>query len=433
MSAAVEKLEKSEVKLTITVDVDTFDQAIKKVYKKTKNRIQVPGFRRGKAPLKMVEEFYGKEVFFEDAANEVIPDAYSDAVKESDVDVVSRPEINVETLEDGKPFVFTATVAVKPEVTLGEYKGIEVEKRSSEVTDEELQDEINKELEKQARWIDVTDRPVQDGDEADIDFDGYIDGEQFDGGKAEGYKLVIGSHSFIDNFEDQLVGKNIGDETEVNVTFPEEYQVKELAGKPAVFKVKINGIRYKEVPELTDDFVEDTSENDDITTVDQYKDSIRKRLADAKEKKNKDDKEEEVLKKIVENSQMEISDKHIDEQVRQLKQEFSQRLASQGLSLQQYLQFTGSSESVLDEQLRPQALARIQTRLVLEKIAETENIQASEEDVDKEFEDMAKMYNMDKDKVKSMFTEEDLKGFKKDAEVRKAADLVVDAAVEKDA
>ena len=428
MSVQVETLEKSMAKLTIEVSAEEFETALDKAYKKNKNKISLPGFRKGKAPRAMIEKMYGAGVFYEDAANDLIPDAYESAAKESELEIVAQPSIDVTQIEKGKPFIFTATVAVKPEVTLGEYKGIEVEKKTAEVTDEELQAEIDKVRESNSRMITVDDRAVQDGDITTIDFEGFVDGEPFEGGKGEDYPLTIGSHSFIDNFEEQLIGKNIGEETEVNVTFPEQYQAEELQGKPAVFKVTIKEIKVKELPELDDDFAQDVSEFD---TVDEYKEDLKKKLLENKEAALKREKEEDVVGKIIENATMEIPDPMVDTQVRQMVQEFSQRIQSQGLSLQQYMQFTGMTPESLTNELQPQALKRIQSRLVLEAVAAAENIETSDEDLEKELEKMAEMYQMEADKLKELVGEEEKKQIALDLAVQKAVELVVDAAVEK--
>ena len=428
MSVQVETLEKSMAKLTIEVSAEEFETALDKAYKKNKNKISLPGFRKGKAPRAMIEKMYGAGVFYEDAANDLIPGAYESAAKESELEIVAQPSIDVTQIEKGKPFIFTATVAVKPEVTLGEYKGIEVEKKTAEVTDEELQAEIDKVRESNSRMITVDDRAVQDGDITTIDFEGFVDGEPFEGGKGEDYPLTIGSHSFIDNFEEQLIGKNIGEETEVNVTFPEQYQAEELQGKPAVFKVTIKEIKVKELPELDDDFAQDVSEFD---TVDEYKEDLKKKLLENKEAALKREKEEDVVGKIIENATMEIPDPMVDTQVRQMVQEFSQRIQSQGLSLQQYMQFTGMTPESLTAELKPQALKRIQSRLVLEAVAAAENIETSDEDLEKELEKMAEMYQMEADKLKELVGEEEKKQIALDLAVQKAVELVVDAAVEK--
>ncbi len=428
MSVQVEKLEKSMAKLTIEVSAEEFNAAIDKAYKKNRNRIAMPGFRKGKAPRAMIEKMYGAGIFYEDAANIIIPDAYENAAKESELEIVSQPEIAVEQIEKDKTFIFTATVATKPEVTLGDYKGIEVEKKTAEVTDEELTAEIDRVRESNSRMITVDDRATQDGDTVVIDFDGYVDGEQFQGGKAENYTLVLGSHSFIDNFEDQLVGKNIGDEVEVNVTFPEKYQAEELQGKPAVFKVKINEIKVKELPELDDDFAQDVS---DFDTLDEYKNDLKSKLLENKEAALKREKEETVIGKIIDNAQMEIPEPMVDMQTRQMAQEFAQRIQSQGLSLEQYMQFTGMTQQKMLDELKPQALKRIQSRLVLEAVVAAENIEISDEDVNKEIEEMAAMYQMEADKFKELVGDNEKKQISLDLAVQKAVDLVVDSAVEK--
>ncbi len=428
MSVQVETLEKSMAKLTIEVGAEEFEAALDKAYKKNKNKITIPGFRKGKATRAVIERMYGDGFFYEDAANVLIPDAYESAAKESELEIVAQPSIDVTQIEKGKPFIFTATVAVKPEVTLGDYKGIEVEKKTAEVTDEELQAEIDKVRESNSRMITVDDRAVQDGDITTIDFEGFVDGEPFEGGKGEDYPLTIGSHSFIDNFEEQLIGKNIGEETEVNVTFPEKYQAEELQGKPATFKVTIKEIKVKELPELDDDFAQDVSEFD---TVDEYKEDLKKKLLENKEAALKREKEEDVVGKIIENATMEIPDPMVDTQVRQMVQEFSQRIQSQGLSLQQYMQFTGMTPESLTNELQPQALKRIQSRLVLEAVVDAEKIETSDEELEKELEKMAGMYQMEADKLKELVGEEEKKQIALDLAVQKAVELVVDAAVEK--
>jgi len=428
MSVQVEKLEKNMAKLTIEVSSEEFENAIAKAYKKNKNKISMPGFRKGKAPRAMIEKMYGKGIFYEDAANSIIPDAYADAAKESELEIVAQPEIDVTQIESGKPFIFTATVALKPEVTLGEYKGIEVEKKEVEVTDEEVEAEINKVRESNARMLDIDDRATQDGDTVLIDFDGYVDGKQFEGGKADDYSLVLGSHSFIDNFEEQLVGKNIGDDVEVNVTFPENYQAEELQGKPAVFKVKIKEIKVKELPELDDDFAQDVSNFD---TIAEYKEDLKKKLTENKEEALKREREEAVIGKIIENAQMDIPEQMVDAQTRQMTQEFAQRLSSQGLSIDQYMQFTGLTPQKMLEELKPQALKRIQSRLVLEAVVAAENIETTEEELDKEIENMASMYQMEVDKLKEVIGEEEKKQIGLDLAVQKAVEIVTEAAVEK--
>lgn len=428
MSVQVEKLEKSMAKLTIEVSAEEFNSAMDKAYQKMKKRISIPGFRKGKAPRSMVEKMYGPGIFYEEAANAVIPDSYEAAAKESELEIVAQPEIDVVQIEKGMPFIYTATVAVKPEVTLGDYKGLEVEKADTDVTEEDLNAEIDKVREKNSRMVTIDDRATEDGDTVIIDFDGFVDGERFEGGEAEDYELVLGSHSFIDTFEDQLVGKNIGDEVEVNVTFPEKYQAEELQGKPALFKVTIKEIKVKELPELDDDFAQDVSECD---TLEEYKEETKKKLTEAKEEAAKSKKEADVVDKIIENATMEIPEQMVAAQVRQMTQEFAQRLQSQGLSLEQYMQFTGMSAHSFTEELKPQALKRIQSRLVLEAIVDAEKIEVSEEEIDKEIEEMAKMYGMETDKLKETIGEEERKHISKDIAVQKAVELAVEAAVEK--
>ena len=391
MSVQVEKLEHNMAKLTIEVPETELEAAIEKAYQKQKKSISLPGFRKGKAPRVMIEKMYGKGVFLEDAANSLIPVQYSMAAGESGLEIVSQPTIDVTQLEPGKPFIFTAEVAVKPEVTLGEYKGVEVEKQNTEVLDEEVDAEIFKERESNSRMIDVEDRAVENGDTVNLDFEGFVDGEAFEGGKGEGYPLVIGSNTFIPGFEEQLIGANIDEEKEVNVTFPEDYQAEELKGKAAVFKCKVNRIQKKELPEVDDEFAKDVSEFD---TLEEYKADIRKKLAEEKEKDAQRAKEDAVINKIIETSEMDIPDAMVDAQIDQMADDFGRRMQSQGLSLEQYFQFTGLTMEKLRDELKPQALKRIQTRLVLEKIAEVEDIQPTDEQVDEEIAKMAEMYKM---------------------------------------
>lgn len=428
MSVQVEKLEKSMAKLTITVEAAKFDAAVDSAYQKNKGKIALPGFRKGKAPRAMIEKMYGTGVFYEDAANELIPEAYETAAKESELEIVAQPEIEVTQMEKGTDFIFTATVAIKPEVTLGDYKGIEVEKKEAEVSEEEITAEIDKAREANSRLITIEDRATEDGDTVIIDFDGYVDGKQFEGGYAEDYTLVLGSHSFIDNFEDQLVGKNLGEDVEVNVTFPEEYHVDELKGKPALFKVKIKEIQKKELPELDDDFAQDVS---DFDTLDEYKADVEKKILENKENQIKREQEDQIIEKIIENAQMEIPQQMITAQTRQMTQEFAQRLRSQGLSLEQYMQFTGLTPQKMMEDLEPQALKRIQSRLVLEAVVVAENIEASDEEIDKELENMASMYQMEIDKLKELIGDDEKKQIGMDLAVQKAVEFVVKEAVEK--
>ena len=427
MSLQVEKLEKNMAKLTIEVSAEEVESAIEKAYQKQKSKISVPGFRKGKVPRKMVEKMYGVGVFYEDAVNDMIPTAYEEAAKESGLEIVSQPKIEVVQIEAGKEFIFTAEVAVKPEVELGEYAGVEVPKADVNVTDEDIMAEIDKEREQNARIISVEDRAVENGDMTVIDFEGFVDGVAFEGGKGTDYPLTIGSHSFIDTFEDQLVGKNIGEEVEVNVTFPEEYHSEELKGKPAMFKVTIKEIKKKELPELDDDFVEDVSE---FSTVDEYKESIKKNIEEKKVNEAKAAKEDAVIEKIIEGAKMDIPDAMVDSQVRQMAEDFARRLSAQGLSLEQYFQYTGLTGEMLVEQMKPQAIKRIQSRLVLEAVAEKENFEVTEEEIEKEVADMAAAYQMDADKLKELLTDADKDNMKKDIQVKKAVDFVTENAKE---
>ena len=427
MSVQVENLEKSLAKLTIEVDADTVEKSLDKVYQKQKKNITIQGFRKGKAPRNIIEKMYGAGVFYEDAVNDMIPAAYEDAAKESELEIVSQPKLEVVQIEKGKPFIFTAEVAVKPEVTLGDYMGIEVEKSDVEVTDEEVMAEIDKERESNSRTITVDDRAVEDKDIVTIDFEGFVDGEAFEGGKAEDYSLTIGSNSFIDNFEEQLIGAKIGEEVTVNVTFPENYQAEELAGKPAEFKVTVKEIKVKELPELDDEFAKDVSEFD---TLDEYKADIKKNLTESKEKEALAAKEDKVVEKIIENATMEIADLMVETQTRNIAEDFARRIQQQGLSIEQYFQFTGLNAETFLEQMKPQALKRIQSRLVLEKIAEVENIEVSDERVEEELKNMAETYQMEVDKVKELMGEEELKQLRKDLAVMEAATKVRDAAKE---
>jgi trigger factor len=427
MSLQVEKLEKNMAKLTIEVSAEDFEAALQKAYLKNKGKISIPGFRKGKAPRKMIEKMYGAGIFYEDAVNALIPEKYAEEADNCDVEIVSQPKIDVVQVEAGKPMIFTAEVALKPEVTLGAYKGIEVEKQNIEVTDEEIQAEVDKERENNSRVIDVDDRAVEDGDMVKLDFEGFVDGVAFEGGKGENYDLTIGSGSFIPGFEEQLVGAVIGEEKEVSVTFPEEYHSADLAGKAAVFKCTVNEIKVKELPDADDDFAQDVSEFD---TLDEYKADIRKTLMEKKEKEAKSAKEMAVVEKIVENAAMEIPDAMIDEQVRRMADDFAQRLQSQGLTVEQYFQFTGMTAEKLFEQMRPDALKRIQNSLVLEAVAEAEQIEVSEERLEEELTKMAEAYSMELDKLKEMLSEDTKEQIKKDLAVQAAVDLVRDAAAE---
>lgn len=428
MSVQVENLEKNMVKLTIEVAEDKVAAALKASYEKQKNRISVPGFRKGKVPMAMVEKMYGPEIFYEEAANIMMQEAYPAAVDESGVDVVSQPTVDVVQLEKGKAFIFTAEVAKRPEVKLGKYNGVTVTKIDTSVTDEEVMEALERERNNNARTVTVEDRAVAQGDTAVIDFEGFVDGVAFEGGKGENYALEIGSHSFIDNFEDQLVGRNAGDEVEVNVTFPAEYHAEDLAGKPALFKVKIHEIKAKELPELDDEFASDVSE---FETLDEYKESIKKNLQETKENNAKRTKEDEAIKKIIEKSEMEIPDAMVDMQVQNMIQEFAQRLAQQGLSIDQYMQFSGMTADKMKEQLRPEAVTRIQSSLVLEQIAKEENFEITDADVDAEIDKMAAAYGMEADKLKEYMGDAEKESMKRDIAVEKAVNFIMDNAKER--
>jgi trigger factor len=427
MSVKVEKLEKNMAKLTIEVPAEELEKATEAAYQKNKNSISIPGFRKGKVPRAMIEKMYGKGVFLEDAANAVIPGAYEKAYDECGEEIVSSPEIDVVTLEPGQAFVFTATVALKPEVTLGKYKGVKIDKVETEVTEEEIDAVINRERENNGRTKSVEGRPVQDNDTAVIDFEGFVDGVAFEGGKGENYDLVIGSHSFVDTFEEQLIGKNIGEETEVNVTFPEEYHSAELAGKPALFKVTIKDIKEKELPELDDEFASEVSEFD---TLAEYRADVKKNLTEQKEKAAKDQKEMAAIEAVIADAAMEIPDAYVQTVQKQMVDEFAQRIQMQGLSMEQYLQLTGSNLAMMEEQIKPQALKRIQSRLVLEAIVAAENIEAGEEDFDKEVARLAEAYKMEAEQVKEMIGESGKAEIMKDLAVTKAAEFVTENAKE---
>ena len=427
MSLQVEKLEKNMAKLTIEASAEDFEKAIQKVYLKARGRINIPGFRKGKAPRKLIEKMYGTGVFYEDAANDLIPTAYAEALKDCDLEIVSRPEINVTQIESGKPFIFTAEVAVKPEVTLGEYKGVEVEKSDVEVTEEDINKEVDKEREDNSRTIDVDDRAVENGDIIKLDFDGSVDGVPFAGGKAENYTLTIGSGSFIPGFEDQLIGTKIGEDKDVTVTFPEDYHEKSLAGKEAVFKCKVNAITVKELPDADDEFASEVSE---FETLAEYKEDIKKKLTEKKEKEARAKKEAQAVEKAVENATMEIPDAMIDTQVQSMMEDFARRMQSQGLSLEQYFQFTGMDAKKMHDQMKPEALKRIQNSLVLEAVAKAENIEISDEKVDEEIAKMAEAYKMEVEKLKDLIGESEKDQMKKDLAVQAAADLIADAAKE---
>ena len=427
MSLQVEKLEKNMAKLTVEVSAEDLEKAIEKAYQKQKKQISIPGFRKGKVPRQMVEKMYGREVFYEDAANELIPDAYDKALEDCEEDIVSSPRIEVTQIEAGKPFIFTATVALKPEVTLGEYKGVKIGKIDREVTEEDVMAQINAERDNNARNITVEDRPVKDGDMTVIDFEGFVDGVAFEGGKGENYPLTIGSGAFIPGFEEQLVGAEIGKEVEVKVTFPEDYQAEELQGKEAVFKCTVHEIKEKEGPELDDEFASEVSE---FETLAEYKEDVRKNLEEKKAKDAETTRENKAVQAAVEASEMEIPEPMLETQQRQMVDEFAQRITMQGMSMEQYMQFTGATYEKLVEQVKPQAEERIKSRLVLEAIARAEKIEATEEDYEDELKTMADVYQMEVDKVKELMGEREKKNILLDLAVRKAAEFVAQNAVE---
>lgn len=416
-----EQTEKNTVKLTIEVDKDAFEAAVQKAYKKNVKKIALPGFRKGKAPRKLIEKYYGEGVFYEDAVNFVCPDAYDFAVKEAGISPVDRPEIDIETIGEGKDLVLTATVTVKPEVKLGKYKGVEVEKTVYETKDEDVDAEIKAAAEKNVRMINVEDRPVKKGDVTVIDFEGFADGVAFEGGKGENHTLEIGSGQFIPGFEDQLVGAKLGEETEINVTFPEEYHAEELKGKPAVFKVTVKEIKEKEYPELNDEFAKDVSEFD---TFEEYKNSIKEKLDKSNEAKTKNEFENKLVEKICEDAEIDIPECMINNRIDDMIKEFGYRLSSQGLNLEQYMKITGSTPDTFKEQFKDQAEAQVKSNLVLEKIAEEEKIEVSEEDLEKELQSMADMYGMELDKVKTLIGDNEMESIKEDLKIKKAVEVV---------
>ena len=423
MSVQVENLEKNMAKLTIEVAAEEVEKAIQEAYLKEKNKISLPGFRKGKVPRKMIEKMYGAGVFYEDAANTLIQGNYPAAADESGIDIVSRPTIDIVQIESGKPFIFTAEVAVRPEVKLGKYLGVQVTKIDTSVSEDEVAEALEKERNNNARTVTVTDRPAANGDTVVIDFEGFVDGVAFEGGKGENHSLELGSHSFIDTFEDQLVGKNAEDEVEVNVTFPEQYQAAELAGKPAMFKVKIHEIKTKELPQLDDEFAQDVSEFD---TLAEYKEDVKKRLTEQKENEAKRTKEDEAIQKIIDKSEMELPEAMIETQCENMVNEFAQRIAQSGLSMEQYMQFSGLTIEKLKEQVRPEAETRIKSSLVLEQIAKEENIEVTEEDIDAEVTKMAAAYGMGADKLKEYMGDAEKESMKRDISVTKAVALIMD-------
>lgn len=428
MSLQVEKLEKNMAKLTIEVSAEEFEKALQHAYNKQKKNINVPGFRKGKVPRQMVEKMYGPEIFYDDAANEIIPKAYEAEVKECDLVIVSRPEIDITQIKKGEPFIFTAEVALKPEVTLGAYKGMEVDAVSVEVTPEEVDAKIKEEAEKNARTITVEGRAVQDGDEVILDYEGFVDGEAFEGGKGENHPLTIGSGSFIPGFEEQLIGAEPEKEVEVKVTFPEEYHAKELQGKEAVFKCMVHEIKTKEIPEIDDEFASEVS---DFDTLDEYKADVEAKLKEQKESAAQEQKEDQAVEKAVANAAMEIPDAMINEQIRQMMNDFAQNIQYQGISMEQYMQLTGMTKEKMEEEMRPQAVKRIESRLVLEAVAKAENIEISDEKLDEEIAKMAETYRMEADKLKEYMGEEEKKQMKEDIAVQEAVTFLAEHAVEK--
>ena len=425
MSFKVEKTKDNEAKLIIEVPAEDFDKAIDEAYEKNKDRFKVDGFRKGKVPREMIEKVYGVGVFYDDAANAVIPEAYAEAAKESGLEIVARPEIQVTKIAAGNPMEFEAIVTLKPEVKLGKYKGVKVEKVEAEVTDEDIENRLNQDKEQNARLVAADDKEIENGDQAIIDFEGFVDDKPFEGGKGEDYPLVIGSHSFIDTFEDQLVGKKVGDEVDVNVTFPEQDQAAELAGKPALFKVKIKEIKVKEYPEIDDEFAQEVSEFD---TLEEYKEDIRKKLTEAKENEAARETESRIIEAIVKDSKMDIPEKMIDTACDQMVEEFARNMQMQGIAFEQYLQMTGSTLEQMKEQVKPQAEARVQSSLVLEAIVDAENIEAKDADVDDEILKMSEQYGMEVEKINEMLRDEDRENIKKDICIRKAAELIVNEA-----
>ena len=428
MSLQVEKLEHNMAKLTVEVSAEEFEKALNGAYMKQRGKISIPGFRKGKVPRQMVEKMYGVEIFYDDAANAIIPEAYAKAYDESELEIVSQPKIEVVQIEKGKPFIFTAEVALKPEVTLGEYKGLKVDKYSNRVTQKEVEERLVQEQEKNARTIAVEGRPVQDKDEVVLDFEGFVDGVAFEGGKGENYPLTIGSGAFVPGFEEQLIGAEAGKEVEVNVTFPQEYHAPELAGKAAVFKCTVNEIKAKELPELDDEFAAEISEFD---TLDELKADIKAKIKEQKNADGKRQKEDQAMEQVVENATMDIPEAMIDTQVRQMADDFAQRMQQQGLNMEQYFQFTGMTAEKMLEELRPQAVKRIQTRLVLEAIVKAENIEITDERIDEELAKMAEAYKMEVEKLKEFMGENEKAQMKMDLAVQEAVTLVVDNTVEK--
>lgn len=429
MSVTVEKKDNNTAVLTVEVSAKEFIEAVEKVYQRRKNSIALPGFRKGKAPRKMIQKMYGAAVFFEEAANLLLQSTYEDAAKESGEKIVSRPQIDITQIEEGKPFIYTATVALRPEVTLGQYKGVEIPKKEVSVSEEEIKADIDREREQNARDVDVDDRPVRSGDRIKLDFDGSVDGEPFEGGKASDFDLTIGSGSFIPGFEDQIIGKNIGEAFDVNVTFPEDYHAEALKGKPAVFRCKVNSISEHQVPELDDDFVQDVSEFD---TVDEYRADVEKKIFERKEKAQKSANESAAVKAALANASMEVPEEMIEEQAERLVEEMMQQIQSQGMDPKQYMQLTGMNEASMKEQMKPQALERIKNSLFLEEVVKAENIEISDEALDEELGKMAEAYSMEKEQLEQLMDDASKEQMKNDLAVQEAVKLIAAAAVEVD-
>ena len=427
MSLQVEKLEHNMAKLTIEVAAEEVEKALQAAYLKQRGKINIPGFRKGKVPRQMIEKMYGAEIFYDEAANKMISEAYGKAYDECELDIVSQPSIDIVQLEKGKDFIFTAEVATKPEVKLGEYKGLKVDKYSTRVTQKEVDEEIEKERERNARTVEVTDRAVEDKDIVTLDFEGFVDGVAFEGGKGTDYPLTIGSGSFIPGFEEQLIGAEIDKEVEVKVTFPEEYQAAELAGKDAVFKCTVHAIKAKELPEADDEFASEVSE---CETMEAYRAEVKQKIKDRKESEGKAKKEDQAVEQAIENAEMDIPQPMIDLQVRQMADDFARRIMQQGLSVEQYFQFTGLTQEKMMEEFEPQAVKRIKTRLVLEAIVKAENIEVSDERLDEEIQKMADAYQMEFDKLKEYMGEAEAAQMKEDIAVQEAVTLITDASVE---
>ena len=428
MSLQVENLEHNMAKLTITVSAEEVEKALQAAYLKQRSKISLPGFRKGKVPRQMIEKMYGPEVFYDEAANHMISEAYGKAYDECELEIASQPTIDVVQLEKGKDFIFTAEVAVKPEVKLGEYKGLKVDKVSTRVMQKEVDEEIEKERERNARTVEVTDRAVQDKDIVTLDFEGFVDGVAFEGGKGENYPLTIGSGAFLPGFEEQLIGAEIDKETEVKVTFPEEYQAKELAGKEAVFKCTVHEIKAKELPELDDEFASEVSE--EAETLEDYKAEVKAKIKERKENEGKEKKENQAVEQAVANAEIDLPAPMVDLQAKQMADDFARRIMQQGMSVEQYFQFTGLNEEKMMEELKPQAEKRIRTRLVLEAIVAAENIEVSDERLDEELQKMADSYQMEVEKLKEFMGENEKKQMKEDIAVQDAVTLITEAAVE---